>query len=59
MRIVWCVQVIEWLGLGVNLVEEGIFRKSGSLKKQQELMERLQTGEELRLEERQYRYFVL
>jgi len=47
-------QVIEWLGLGVNLVEEGIFRKSGSLKKQQELMERLQTGEELRLEERQY-----
>ena len=55
MRIVSCVQVIEWLGLGVNLVEEGIFRKSGSLKKQQELMERLQTGEELRLEERQYR----
>lgn len=40
-------QVIEYLGLGRNVIEEGIFRKSGSLKKQQDLMDRMDKGEEV------------
>lgn len=43
-------QVIEYLGLGRNVTEEGIFRKSGSLKKQQDLMERIDKGEEISFE---------
>jgi len=43
-------KVIEYLGLEKNLTEEGIFRKSGSLKKQQDLMERIDRGEEISFE---------
>jgi len=47
-------QVIEYLGLGRNVTEEGIFRKSGSLKKQQDLMERINNGEEVSLEDGEF-----
>jgi len=44
-------QVIEYLGLGVSVTEEGIFRKAGSIRKQQELLEKVERGEDLMLEE--------
>lgn len=47
-------QVIEYLGLGRNVTEEGIFRKSGSLKKQQDLMERVDKGDDLSLEDGEF-----
>lgn len=43
-------QVIEFLGLGVNVTEEGVFRKAGSFKKQQDLLEKVEKGEDLELE---------
>eukprot|EP00092_Neocalanus_flemingeri_P044684 GFUD01049637.1.p1 GENE.GFUD01049637.1~~GFUD01049637.1.p1 ORF type:complete len:355 (-),score=103.45 GFUD01049637.1:5-1069(-) len=42
-------QLIEYLGLDINVREEGIFRKSGSLKKQQDLLEKINKGEEVSL----------
>eukprot|EP00092_Neocalanus_flemingeri_P044691 GFUD01049644.1.p1 GENE.GFUD01049644.1~~GFUD01049644.1.p1 ORF type:complete len:358 (-),score=88.31 GFUD01049644.1:5-1078(-) len=48
-RVTGLYQVIEYLGLDRNVREEGIFRKSGSLKKQQDLMERIDKGEEINL----------
>ena len=47
-------QVIEYLGLNVNVTEEGVFRKAGSIKKQQELLERVERGEDLELETGHY-----
>ena len=47
-------QVIEFLGLGVNVTEEGIFRKAGRIVRQQELLEKVERGEDLLLEEGQY-----
>ena len=47
-------QVIEYLGLGRNVVEEGIFRKTGTVRKQQELLERIERGEDLELEDGHY-----
>lgn len=47
-------QVVEFLGLGKNVVEEGIFRKAGTVRKQQELLERIERGEDLCLEEGQF-----
>jgi len=44
-------QVIEYLGLGKNVVEEGIFRKSGNIKRQQDLIERIEKGEQISFEE--------
>jgi len=43
-------QVVEFLGLGRNVVEEGIFRKTGTVRKQQELLDRIERGEDLELE---------
>ena len=43
-------QVIEFLGLGVNIAEEGIFRKAGRVKNQSELLEKVERGEDLELE---------
>ena len=47
-------QVVEFLGLGKNVVEEGIFRKAGTVRKQQELLERIERGEDLCLEDGQF-----
>jgi len=47
-------QVVEFLGLGRNVVEEGIFRKTGTVRKQQELLERIERGEDLELEAGHY-----
>ena len=47
-------QVVEFLGLGRNVVEEGIFRKTGTVRKQQELLERIERGEDLELEDGHY-----
>lgn len=47
-------QVVEFLGLGRNVVEEGIFRKTGTVRKQQELLERIERGEDLGLEDGHY-----
>jgi len=47
-------QVVEFLGLGKNVVEEGIFRKTGTVRKQQELLERIERGEDLELEAGHY-----
>lgn len=43
-------QVIEHLGLGVNISEEGIFRKTGRVKIQYELLEKVESGIDLELE---------
>jgi len=47
-------QVIEFLGLGVNVAEEGVFRKAGRIIKQQELLEKVERGEDLDLIEGHY-----
>ena len=47
-------QVIEHLGLGVNISEEGIFRKTGRVKIQYELLEKVERGVDLELEGGQY-----
>lgn len=47
-------QVIEHLGLGVNISEEGIFRKAGRVKNQSELLEKVERGVDLDLEGGQY-----
>jgi len=47
-------QLIQFLSLDRNVREEGIFRKSGSLRKQQELKERLTDDDGIKLEEEEY-----
>jgi len=47
-------QLIEFLGLGVNISEEGIFRKAGRVKNQSELLEKVERGVDLELEGGQY-----
>jgi len=47
-------QLIKFLRLDRNIKEEGIFRKSGSLRKQQELKERLIDNDEINLQEEEY-----
>ena len=47
-------QLMSFLGLDINLAGEGIFRKSGSLKKQQDLKKRLLEEETINLENEDY-----
>ena len=39
--------MIEFLGMGKNVTEVGIFRKTGNLKKQHKLMEMMNKGKEI------------
>ena len=47
-------QIIEYLGRPHNIVQEGLFRKHGNLKKQQALKERLNKGVALNLDEEEF-----
>jgi len=47
-------QIIEYLGRPHNIIQEGIFRKHGNLKKQQALKERLNKGVPLNLDEEEF-----
>merc|ERR1719450_138664 len=47
-------QIIEYLGRPHNIVQEGLFRKHGNLKKQQALKERLNRGVPLNLDEEEF-----
>ena len=38
-------QLIEFIGLDRNVAEEGIFRKNGTIRKEKELLERIEKGE--------------
>ena len=47
-------QIIEYLGRPHNILQEGLFRKHGNLKKQQALKERLNKGIPLSLDEEEF-----
>ena len=47
-------QIIEYLGRPHNIIQEGLFRKHGNLKKQQALKERLNKGVPLNLDEEEF-----
>ena len=47
-------QVVEYLGLDRSLQEEGIFRKNAALRKKEELLERLESGQRLDLHEEEF-----
>merc|ERR1719270_1531612 len=47
-------QIIEYLGRSHNIVQGGLFRKHGNLKKQQALKERLNKGVPLNLDEEEF-----
>ena len=47
-------QIIEYLGRPHNIIQEGLFRKHGNLKKQQALKERLNKGVALNLDEEEF-----
>ena len=48
------MQVVEYLGLDRSLQEEGIFRKNAALRKKEELLERLESGQRLDLHEEEF-----
>jgi len=47
-------KVVEYLGLDRSLQEEGIFRKNAALRKKEELLERLESGQRLDLHEEEF-----
>jgi len=47
-------KVVEYLGLDRSLQEEGIFRKNAALRKKEELLEKLESGQRLDLHEEEF-----